>query len=475
MEIYPYILAGGSGTRLWPFSRKACPKQFLKGLLEGELSLFQRTVLRLQGDGFAPCNVLANEEHRFLVAEQLRQLGQKETSIILEPVSRNTAPSAMIAALTRKPDDLILLLPSDQLIEDEKAFREAVLACAEVARRGDIITFGIRPTAPETGFGYIKAGRPRASRVLEVEEFVEKPDEETAHRYVRDSSYLWNAGIFLFSARTMIEAFERYAPEFLSPCRMATEKAARDLEFLRLDAESYAANPDLSIDYAIMEKADNIACKPLHLHWNDLGNWEALRQERLPDHDGNVTSGDVVLQDVHDSLVMQDREAPLLAVLGMKDVVALSTKDAVLLTTRERAQQARAIVKRLKDEGRPEAEMHARVHRPWGWYEKLVHGERYLVKKIMIKPGACLSLQSHMHRAEHWVVVSGTLKVVRGEDEFLITEDQSTYIPVGTRHRLENPGELPAVLIEVQTGSYLGEDDIVRYEDKYGRSSKEGD
>lgn len=469
MEIYPYILAGGSGTRLWPFSRKACPKQFLKGLLEGDLSPFQRTVLRVQGDGFAPCNVLANDEHRFLVAEQLRQLDKKEAGIILEPASRNTAPAALIAALMQEPDDLILLLPSDHLIGDEKAFREAVLSCADVAREGNIITFGIKPTAPETGYGYIKAGDAKENGVFEVEAFVEKPDAETARRFVEDSSYFWNAGIFLFSACAMKEAFEKHAPEFLKPCRKAAENAVRDLDFLRLDAASYAGNPNVSIDYAIMEKAGNIACKPLDLHWNDLGNWESLGQERQPDRDGNVISGEVVLQDVHDSLIMQDKDAPLLAVLGLEGVVAVGTKDAVLLTTRARAQEVREIVERLKAAGRPEAEMHARVHRPWGWYENLVHGERYQVKKIMIKPGASLSLQSHMHRAEHWVVVSGTLKVVRGEEEFLITEDQSTYIPVGTRHRLENPGKLPAVLIEVQTGSYFGEDDIVRYEDRYGR------
>ncbi len=472
-RIRPFILAGGSGTRLWPLSRKARPKQFLK-LTDNdeEHSLFQQTVLRVGGDGFASPAVLGNAEHRFLIAEQLRETGVENAQIILEPVARNTAPAALTAALLGDPDDLILLMPSDHYIPETERFVETVMRAREAAERGAIVTFGVVPSGPETGYGYIETAEGGAGGLLKVLRFVEKPEREVAEKFVASGNFYWNAGIFLFSAATMREAFERHAPDLLPPCSEALEKARRDFDFLRLDEKAYGRNRSVSVDYAVMEHADNIVCQPLDVTWSDLGSWDAVWNNRRHDGQGNAVAGDAILHDTRNSLVMQS-DGPCLSVVGLENVIAVATKDAVLVASRDRCQEVRQIVTRLSSERRDEAVQHLRVYRPWGWFEQLAIGERYQVKSLMVKPGAQLSLQSHYHRAEHWIVVCGTVRVTNGDTEFLLTENESTYIPIGNRHRLENPGKVPALLIEVQSGSYLGEDDIVRYEDRYGRHSED--
>ncbi len=470
-RITPVVLSGGSGTRLWPWSRKDRPKQFLK--LAGEETLFQQTLRRLASPAFgAPC-VLCNEDHRFLAAEQMRQAGFEDGAIVLEPAARNTAPAALVAALLAAREDpgrLVLLLPSDHLITDAEGFRDSVMAGAEAAGDGRIVVFGVAPDAPETGYGYIATQGEGA--LLDVVRFVEKPDRRTAERFLRAGGHYWNAGIFLFSARTMIEAFEEHAPEILAPCREALEKAERDLDFLRLEAQAYAACPSVSLDYAIMEKARNIRCVPLRTPWSDLGAWPAVWETMDKDEDGNVSRGDVFLRGTQDTYA-HSVDGALLSVVGLRGVLAVATKDAVLVASREHAQDVGRLVEELKSKGRREAFAHARVYRPWGWYESLAEGPRYQVKMLMVRPGARLSLQSHHHRAEHWVVVRGTVRVTNGEETFLLSENRSTYIPIGNPHRLENPGKLPALLIEVQSGAYLGEDDIVRYEDDYGREGRD--
>ncbi|AHY60394.1 mannose-1-phosphate guanylyltransferase/mannose-6-phosphate isomerase [Stenotrophomonas rhizophila] len=465
-DLLPVILSGGSGTRLWPLSREAYPKQFLA--LAGEQTMLQATWQRVAPiAGRAPL-VVANEEHRFVAAEQLQQLGVQPQAILLEPVGRNTAPAIAVAALeaTRDGDDAVLLvLPSDHVIADEEAFRAAVLRAMPAARSGKLVTFGIVPTGPETGYGYIKAGA--AGDVRPVDRFVEKPDADTAQQYVQSGEYFWNSGMFLFKASRYLAELERFNPAMLAASRTAWQQARRDADFTRLDKDAFTAVPSDSIDYAVMEKTADAVVVALDAGWNDVGSWTALRDVSAQDADGNAHHGDVIAIDCHNTYAYGER---LIALVGLDDVIVVETDDAVMVGRSDRMQEIKQVVSRLKAAGRPEATWHRKVYRPWGAYDSIDHGERFQVKRITVKPGATLSLQMHHHRAEHWIVVSGTAEVTRGDDVLLLTENQSTYIPLGVTHRLKNPGKLPLELIEVQSGSYLGEDDIVRFEDTYGRA-----
>lgn len=462
----PVILSGGSGTRLWPLSREAYPKQFLP--LAGEASLLQDTWRRVAPlAGRAPI-VVANAEHRFMVAEQLRQAGCESASILLEPVGRNTAPAIAVAALHAMEggeDPLLLVLPSDHVIGDGEGFRAAANLAAEACGDGRLVTFGIVPTGPETGYGYIRAAA--GEGVRPVEEFVEKPDRETAGRYVAAGNYFWNSGMFLFRASSFLAELERLQPQMLAACRRALEAAARDHDFLRLDADAFTACPADSIDFAVMEKTRSAMVLPIDVGWNDVGSWSALRDVTPCDDRGNAWRGDVLARDCRNTLALADGR--LVALLGLDDIVVVDTADAVLVAHRDRVQDVREIVGELKRAQRSEATWHRKVYRPWGCYDSIDTGDRFQVKRITVKPGAALSLQMHHHRAEHWIVVRGTGRITRGEEVVLLGENQSTYIPLGVKHRLENPGVVPLELIEVQSGSYLGEDDIVRFEDVYGR------
>ena len=466
--IQPIILSGGSGTRLWPCSRKAYPKQFLD--LIGNCTLYQQTCLRLSNALYTAPIVLGNQDHRFLLAEQMLELGSKCKAIVLEPVGRNTAPAALIAALLVARDDpnhLLLLLPSDHVMNDDEAFTRSIRCGIEAAENGQIVTFGVRPDEPKTGYGYIETVEGSGSPA-DVVRFIEKPTAEKAQAYLDKGSYFWNAGIFLFSAKTMIEAFETHAPDLVKPCKEALDKATVDFDFLRLDADAYSQCTDISLDYAIMEKVDGIKCVPLETEWSDLGSWSAVWQAMDKDEQGNVTHGDIILQDTKNCYA-HSADGACLSLLGLEDVIAVATKDAILIASKERAQDVKIIVEELRSKERVEHIFHSRVYRPWGWFERLNVSERYQVKCLMVKPSAQLSLQSHHHRAEHWVVVSGTVRVTNGDAVYLLTENESTYVPIGHKHRLENPGKIPAMLIEVQSGAYLNEDDIVRYEDDFGR------
>ncbi|MBB5014609.1 mannose-1-phosphate guanylyltransferase/mannose-6-phosphate isomerase [Rehaibacterium terrae] len=468
-ELLPVILSGGSGTRLWPLSREAYPKQFLP--LAGERSMLQDTWLRVAALAPAPL-VIANEEHRFMVAEQLRQAGCTPRAIVLEPVGRNTAPAIAIAALEASADGadpLLLVLPSDHVVRDPAAFRAAVQKALPAARVGRLVTFGIVPTGPETGYGYIRAGEAAEAGegVRAVARFVEKPDLATASQYLASGEYFWNSGMFLFRASRYLEELGRHQPAMLDACRAALAAARRDSEFVRLPKERFAACPADSIDYAVMEKTDAAAVLPVDVGWNDVGSWSALWEVAEQDGDGNAHHGDVLARGCRNTLAWGDHR--LVALLGLEDVVVVDTADAVLVAHRERVQEVKEIVAALKAGNRPQATWHRKVYRPWGSYDGIDVGPRFQVKRITVKPGAALSLQMHHHRAEHWIVVSGTARVTRGEEVFLLGENQSTYIPLGVKHRLENPGQVPLELIEVQSGSYLGEDDIVRFEDVYGR------
>jgi mannose-1-phosphate guanylyltransferase/mannose-6-phosphate isomerase len=471
--IIPVVLSGGAGTRLWPLSRELYPKQFLP--LTGARSLLQQTVFRLQGlPDLAPPLVVCNEEHRFLVAEQLRALGVTGAEILLEPAGRNTAPAVALAALRAKArgddDALLLVLPSDHVIADPQALRLAVMAGVPAARAGGLVTFGVLPTRPETGFGYIRTGaRPGGPLSAQpVLAFVEKPDAERAVAYVASGEYLWNGGMFLFGADAYLTELERHAPTIAAACRAASEDARVDLDFVRVQREPFLAAPGDSIDYAVMERTDRAMVVPLDAGWSDVGSWDALLDAQPADAHGNVISGDVLIEDVSGSLIRS--EGRLVAALGVSNHIIVETADAVLVADRSRAQDVKRLVERLKAEQRDEPLVHRQVFRPWGSYEGLVQTERFQVKRIIVKPGASLSLQMHHHRAEHWVVVRGTASVTCGDQVRLLTEDQSTYIPLGTAHRLQNPGRIDLEIIEVQSGSYLGEDDIVRFEDHYGRS-----
>ena len=466
LPIVPVILSGGSGTRLWPVSREAYPKQFLP--LVGEDTMLQATWKRVaQVAGAAPI-VVANQEHRFMAAEQLRECNVTPQALILEPIGRNTAPAIAIAALqamANGDDALLLVLPSDHVVRDEKAFHEAVKQAAAAAQTGKLVTFGIVPTAPETGYGYIKAATGQGVRA--VERFVEKPNLETAEQYVRSGEYFWNSGMFLFKASRYLAELEALQPAILAASRAALDKASRDSDFIRLDADAFAASPNDSIDYAVMEKTADAAVVPLDAGWNDVGSWSALWEVSDKDASGNACHGDVIAVDCRNSYAYGSR---LIAMVGLDDVVVVETDDAVFVGHKDRVQDVKEIVARIKRDGRSEAAAHRKVYRPWGAYDSIDNGARFQVKRITVKPGATLSLQMHHHRAEHWIVVSGTAEVTRGEEVILLTENQSTYIPLGVTHRLKNPGKLPLELIEVQSGSYLGEDDIVRFEDQYGRA-----
>lgn len=470
--IVPVILSGGSGTRLWPLSREAYPKQFLP--LVDQNTMLQNTALRIAGlaDVATPL-VVCNQEHRFMVAEQLRAIGIQPATAILEPVGRNTAPAVAVAALHAQcdgADPTLLILPADHVIADVEGFRTAVRQVATHAEAGRLITFGIVPTAPETGYGYIKAGAPLDdSGVCAVERFVEKPDADTAQTYLRSGAYSWNSGMFMFRASAFLAELERLAPTMLAACQQALATGRADRDFLWLDGAAFAACPKDSIDYAVMEKTDHAVVLPLEVGWNDVGSWSALWEVGERNGDGNIARGDVIEVDTRDSYV--DATSRLVATVGVEHLVVVETADAVLVATKDRVQDVKTVVDRLKARRRPEGSSHRKVYRPWGFYDSIDLDQRFQVKRIMIKPGACISSQMHHHRAEHWVVVSGTARVHRGDEEYLLTENQSTYIPVGVPHRLTNPGKIPLEIIEVQSGSYLGEDDIVRFEDIYGRGN----
>jgi mannose-1-phosphate guanylyltransferase/mannose-1-phosphate guanylyltransferase/mannose-6-phosphate isomerase len=468
--IYPVILSGGAGTRLWPLSRELFPKQFLP--LLGEQTLLQQTALRVQNMPHgAPPIVVCNDEHRFIIAEQLRQSGIVPSAIVLEPVARNTAPAAAVAALLlaqRDPEALILLMPSDHLIAGVDVFLKAIGTAAHVAASGRLVTFGIAPQTPETGYGYIKRGAALSDGSYAVDRFVEKPDLSTAQQYLTSGDYYWNGGIFLFRATDLLAEMEALEPGIVAPCRAALAKARLDLDFTRLDKEAFAACPSRSIDYAVMEKTTRAAVVPVDMGWNDVGSWDALWSVSPRDGQGNAASGATVLE-ASANCYVRSEDGILIATLGVEDLIVIATSDAVLVAKRERAQDVKLLVDRLKQQGSTITSAHRRVVRPWGAYESIDAGERHQVKHITVKPGQRLSLQQHSKRAEHWIVVRGTAQVTRGEDVFTLHENQSTYIPLGTRHRLENPTDQPLHLIEVQSGSYLGEDDIVRFDDKYGR------
>ena len=472
--LHSVLLCGGSGSRLWPVSRGLYPKQFLA--LHGANTLLEDTVKRARAvDGEGKVIAVANNEHRFMVAEQLRRAGVDEPAILLEPVGRNTAPAVAVAALQALASDsspLLLVMPSDHLIQDSDAFSQAVVAGMEAAAEGRLVTFGIVPSAPETGYGYIRFRGESDGRVRDVAQFVEKPDFETAQSYLGSGDYLWNSGIFLLDARAYLEELGRYRPDILEAAEAAFTRGKRDLDFFRLDAEAFAACPSESIDYAVMEHTDRAVVVPLECGWSDLGSWGQLHELSKNGDDGNVLIGDVIAEDTSDSYIRS--EGRLVATLGVENLVVVETADAVLVADRARVQDVKQIVDRLKADGRDEHSIHRRVYRPWGAYEGITEADRFQVKRIVVNPGGQLSLQMHHHRAEHWVIVSGTARVYRGDESFLLSEDQSTYIPLGTVHRLENPGVIPLELIEVQTGAYLGEDDIVRFQDCYGRVEQKG-
>jgi len=469
--VVPVLLAGGSGTRLWPLSREGYPKQFLK--LTDEWSLLQHTVQRAVALAGATAPLLiCNEGHRFLVAEQLRQLGVEGAQVLLEPEGRNTAPAATIAALAaierHGPDCIVFIMAADHLISDLAVFEAAVEVATRLAQNGQLTTFGITPSRAETGYGYLKRGLPQAEGGFAVSAFVEKPDQTRAKAYVESGEYLWNSGMFLFRAQTFLDELQRFEPAMLETCTRAVAGAKRDLDFVRLDAAAFKAARSESIDYAVMEKTSKAALVPMDAGWDDVGTWSFL--ETLPrDARGNYSHGDVLFEDSDNTLVHS--EGRLVAALGLRDVLVVETKDAVLIASRDRTQDVKRIVTKLKKQRRSEVESHTVVHRPWGSYETIALGPRFQVKRIIVKPREKLSLQMHHHRAEHWIVVCGTARVTCGEREFLLAENESTYIPLGSQHRLENPGAIPLELIEVQSGSYLGEDDIVRFNDVYGRTT----
>ncbi len=469
-NLYPVIMAGGNGSRLWPLSRQLNPKQFLP-LADAELSMLQATIQRLDGLEVGLPRLICNEQHRFLAAEQLRQLGMDGANILLEPVGRNTAPAIALAALqvvAEAEDPILLVLAADHLIQDVPTFHASIETALPLAADGKLVTFGIVPTHPEVGYGYIEKGDAMGLGGFAVSRFVEKPDLATARDYLATGNYFWNSGMFMFRASRYLEELEHYQPAILAACRAALAGGAQDMHFTRVDAAAFSACPEDSIDYAVMEKTADAVMVPLDAGWSDIGSWSALWDVSAKDAEGNVFKGDVLGQATRNTYVHADSR--LVATVGVEDLVIVETRDAVLVAHKDRVQDVKKIVERIKADDRHEHINHREVYRPWGVYDSIDNGHRYQVKRITVKPGAKLSVQMHHHRAEHWIVVSGTAKVTNGEKTYLVTENQSTYIPIGQVHSLENPGVIPLELIEVQSGSYLGEDDIVRFEDLYGRA-----
>jgi mannose-1-phosphate guanylyltransferase/mannose-6-phosphate isomerase len=469
-QIHPMILSGGAGTRLWPLSRASYPKQLLK--LSSQRTMLQDTVARgLIDVGFAAPLLVCNEDHRFLVDDQLQQIGIKPQAILLEPKARNTGPAIAAAALwllARDPDALMLVQPSDHVIASPADFHRGVMRGLAAAQEGRLVTFGIKPAHPDTGYGYIQSGEALSDGVFGVDRFVEKPDRETAQRFVDSGAFFWNSGIFLLSARAYLGELSRINPVMLEACERAVRDGQEDLAFFRLSAEPFGEAPSLSIDHAVMEHTSRAAVVPVDMAWSDVGSWPALRDIATADSDGNVLQGDVLAERMTNSYVRS--EGRLVAAVGLDNVVVVATDDAVLVADADSAAEVSGIVAKLRGQNRSESQQHVTCHRPWGHYRSVDAGDRFQVKRITVKPGAKLSLQKHYHRAEHWVVVHGTAMVQRGEERMLVRENESVYIPIGTEHRLENPGKLPLQLIEVQSGPYLGEDDIVRVSDSYGRA-----
>jgi mannose-1-phosphate guanylyltransferase len=467
-SIFPAIMCGGSGTRLWPLSRALFPKQFLP--LVNDTSMLQDTLLRLP-ENSKEAIFICNEEHRFLVAEQVRQLSSSQGTILLEPEGRNTAPAVALAAidvLKKDKDALLLVLAADHVIQDTVAFHQAIEQASIVAQQGKLVTFGIVPTHAETGYGYIKKGNEQSSGTFDVAEFVEKPKQDIADEYLASGDYLWNSGMFLFKASRYLEELAKYRSDISENCQQAMKDVEQDLDFLRPNKTDFLACASESIDYAVMEKTDSAVVIPLNAGWSDVGSYSALWEVCQQDDDKNVLKGDVIAQQTTNSYIHSQNK--LIATIGVDNLVIIDTPDAVLVANKDKVQEVKQIVEQLKKEQRSEAVLHREVYRPWGKYDSVDSGERFQVKRITVKPGAKLSVQMHHHRAEHWIVVSGTAKVTIDDKVVLLSENQSAYIPIGAVHALENPGKLPLEMIEVQSGSYLGEDDIVRFEDKYGRA-----
>jgi mannose-1-phosphate guanylyltransferase/mannose-6-phosphate isomerase len=468
--ITPIILCGGSGTRLWPLSRNSYPKQFVP--LVGGKTLFQGSVLRMKGSGYAAPVVITNSDFRFIVTEQLQEVGIEPGVVLIEPEGRNTAPAVLVAALyaaRKDPEAVLLVAPSDHVVPDVEAFRAAVAKGMKAVEEGQLVTFGVRPTHAETAYGYLQVSTLSDGDPVKLERFIEKPDAATASKMLADGSYLWNAGIFLFRAKDIIAAFQTHAPDLTKPVTQALDGGHADLGFFRLGSDAWAGANDISIDYAVMEKAANLSVVPFDAGWSDLGGWDAVWRESKADESGVVLSGEATAIDCADTLLRSDSDRLQVVGIGLKNVMAIAMNDAVLVADMSRAQDVKKAVDVLKAKGAAQATTFPKDHRPWGWFESLVVGDRFQVKRIYVHPGASLSLQSHHHRAEHWIVVCGTAEVTIDDQVQLVTENQSVYIPLGAVHRMKNPGQVPMVLIEVQTGAYLGEDDIIRYEDVYSR------
>jgi len=470
MQVTPVILSGGSGTRLWPLSRKQHPKQYLS--LAGDNTMLQETILRLNGlDNLADPIIVCNADHRFLVAEQCQQINIKNPTILLEPVGRNTAPAIAAAALQslKQTDDVVLLvLSADHIIQDVEAFHQAINIVSQQAQEGKLATFGIVPTDANTGYGYIKSSKGTIDGTYKVEEFVEKPDLETAQSYLEKGNYLWNSGMFMFKAAVLIKELTTHSPEIIVSVNNAVNNAEQDLDFIRLDKQAFESSPSDSIDYALMEKSNNVVVVPLDALWNDIGTWSALHDIGIKDTNGNVIKGDAITRDTTNTYINANHH--IVATIGVDNLIVVDTSDATFIATQDKAQEVKSLVESLQSDGRDEGTIHRKVYRPWGWYDSIESGKNFQVKRLHVNPGAKLSLQMHHKRAEHWVVVSGTAAVVNGEEVLTLKEGDSTYVPIGTTHSLENKTNEPLEVIEVQSGIYLGEDDIVRFKDIYGRS-----